>query len=130
MGDITYENLPAQLVEAVPELGPQYETELKWWGAEDPGAHNIFGDVLNPYLRSLLQSGNQEELLRRIFAFLERMANHEDIRVQEVVAVTVCEDLGSNIELLRQARRYMGPTTRRFSHEIQAYWKREDQEES
>ena len=122
---ITFENMAEKLIEVVPELRCQYESELEWWGDEQPGAHIIFGDVLNPYLICLLESGNQEAILARIFTFLEQLANHEDTRVQEVVAVTVCERLGDDPKCLENARRYMGNKTLSLSHEIEVFWGRE-----
>lgn len=124
MSEFRFENIAEKLVEVVPELQQSYELELEWWGTEQPGAHIIFGDLLNPYLISLLESHNQP-ILKQIFTFLELLANHEDIKVQEVVAVTVCERLGDNPEWLSKARQYMGKTTLQFSHEIEAFWGRE-----
>jgi hypothetical protein len=122
---ITFENMAEKLIEVVPELRCQYESELEWWGDEQPGAHIIFGDVLNPYLICLLESGNQEAILARIFAFLEELASHEDTRVQEVVAVTVCERLGDDSKVIEKARRYMGNKTLSLSNEIEAFWGRD-----
>ena len=124
MSELKFENIGEKLVEVVPELRQSYELELEWWGNEQPGPHIIFGDLLNPHLISLLESHNQP-ILKKIFTFLEQLANHEDIKVQEVVAVTVCERLGDNPEWLSKARQYMGKTTLQFSEEIEAFWGRE-----
>ncbi len=128
MSEITYHNLAEKLVEAIPELKSQYEQELKWWGDEEPGAHNIYGDLLTPYLISLLKSDAQEETLRQIFVFLEKLANHDDVHVQEVVAFSILEQLGGDRELLMKARKYAGPKTLQFSHEVEAFWGRESVE--
>lgn len=40
---------------------------------------------------------------------------NKDIKVQEVVVVTVCERLGDRKEWLSKARQYMGKTTFQFS---------------
>jgi hypothetical protein len=125
MTEIKFDNLSEHLVTAIPELRSQYESELEWWGDEQPGAHIIFGDILNPYLISLLELGDQEDTIKRIFAFLEQLANHEDTQIQEVVTVTVCERLGDHRDLLAKARQYMGNTTIRFSHQIEEFWGRE-----
>jgi len=54
MPGLTYDNLSEKLVEAVPEIKEQYAQELRWWGDETPGQHVIYGDLLNPYIVSLL----------------------------------------------------------------------------
>ena len=125
MAEITLDNLGEQLVTAIPELRSQYESELEWWGDEQPGAHIIFGDILNPYLISLLELGDRENTIKRIFAFLEQLANYEDSQIQEVVTVTVCERLGDRKDLLAKARQYMGNNTLRLSHQIEEFWGRE-----
>src|SRR5678815_2885112 len=96
---ITYENVSDVLVEHVPELKEQYQEELKWWGDQRPGPHVVYGDILNPYLDRLLQSGDEAKL-RQVFEFVEMLAGNPDSRVQELVAVTICEHLGSNAERL------------------------------
>lgn len=121
MSEITFENMSEKLVEAIPELKPAYEKELEWWHGEEAGAHNIYSEVLNQYLISLLQSEvnpETEESLRRIFKFLEELSNHQDVRVQEVVGVTVIERL-HGAGLLERARQYMGPATLQMSREIE-----------
>lgn len=124
MSEITFENLAERLLEVVPELQPQYDSELEWWDNEQPGAHVIFGNVVNPYLLDVIKLGKHEDILQKIFRFLEKLANHKDSDIQEVVAVTVCERLGDDPELLAKARKYMGETTLRFSHEIEKFWNR------
>jgi hypothetical protein len=122
--EIDYTNVAEALVEAVPDLRGRYEEEHRWWGDEKPGPHIIFGDVLTPYLIDLLDSERQEGKLRQVFAFLELLASHADIHIQELVAVTVCERLGDCQEHLRKAYKFMGPRTRRFSEEVEAFWGR------
>ena len=124
--DISYDNMAEVLIEVVPELLKEYEAEREWWRDVLPPPHVIYGDLLNPYIAVMLGAGEQEEILRRIFGLVETLAKHEDRRVRDVVAVTVCEYLGGNKGLLAQARKYMGPSTRRLSWDIQAFWGRDD----
>lgn len=110
--EITFENMSARLVEAIPELRDSYKKELAWWRDEKPGAHNIYGDVFTPHLVSLLKTEGNEDKLTQAFQFIEELANHEDDRVQEVVAVTILEYLwGHEHHLLTRARRFMGGMT-------------------
>jgi hypothetical protein len=128
MDDIKLSNLGEKLVEVVPELQPQYLAELEWWEEEKPGIHIIFGDILNPYLISLIKldsQPSQQGTISRIFDFLEKLANHENKQIQEVVAVTVCERLGDEPDVLLKARQYMGRKTLEMSHEIERFWGRE-----
>jgi len=118
---VTYENAADKLVESLPELNESYQAELKWWGTDRPGPHIIYGDILNPYIDRLLQAG-EEAGLRRVFAFLEALSQNEDKRVQELVAVTVCEYLGNDPKKLQAARQFMGPATLKISEEVERFW--------
>jgi hypothetical protein len=120
---VRYEDVSDKLMEHVPELREAYEAELKWWGNDQPGPHVVYGDVLNPYIDRLLQSGDQAAL-RRVFAFLEILSCCEDQRVQELVAVTVCEHLGDDEERLRDARRFMGPATLKHCDDVEKFWRK------
>ena len=130
----TYDRLDRQLVSAMPELADRYDALLRAWGDEAPGPHVVFGDVLNPFLLGLLASEESAAphatTLRRVFAFLERLAQDGDPRVQEIVWATVCERLGDDPDVLARGRRYMGEATRRLSHEAEAFWDMIEADES
>lgn len=117
---MNWEDLSSQLIIRIPELTDLYENEIADWN-EFPGNHNIFGNVLNPFLIKLLEKDNQEQIKKRIFEFLEEMALSDDIRIQEVVSVTVLEYLGDSKKLLKKARKLMGNKTLEFSKEIEKW---------
>jgi hypothetical protein len=129
MKKLTYENISEELIKTIPELKQAYITELEWWGEEKPGNHIIYGNILNPYIISLLKSSGNEEILKRIFSFLEELTYAEDELVHEVVAVTVCERLIDDPEILLRAREFMGDSTRNISKEIELAFRGEDSEE-
>lgn len=125
MKDFIYDELNDKLILAVPEIRKKYEEECEWWEDEKPGPHIVFGDILTPFIISVIKSRNQEtEILDRIFNFLEQMSNHEDIHIQEVVAVSVIEYFVDDPNLMEEARKYMGPTTVKFSYEMDEGWKK------
>lgn len=119
---ISFENMGEELLNVVPHLRKQYVDELEWWGSEKPGPHIIYGDLLTPYLINLLQGGRHKDELSRVFAFLEDLAGHDDIKVQEVVAFSVIEGLLSHEALLQEAQRYMGPRLLQFVDEVREFW--------
>ena len=87
----TYSDLSAKLVEMLPELRQWHEALLRDWGGEAPGQHIVYGDLLNPYIGVLLDSGQSSENLSQVFGLLEDLASIGDLPVQEVVEVTVPE---------------------------------------
>lgn len=122
MKDLTYANVAEALIEAVPDLRERYVEERRWWAEEKPGPHIIFGDILNPYLIDLLDAGGNDEKLCKVFQFLECLAKHDDVRIQELVAITVCERLGKRRDRLKKAHKFMGAHTRQFSEEVETFW--------
>ncbi len=123
---IEYDNLGDALVSRLPQLRRTYEKEMEWWGGDDPGPHNLFSAVLNPNLISMLSAGGPIDELERAFAFLEELAQHDDIRVREVVGTTVLERLAGDQDLLVSARQLMLPATRELSDTIEEAWGRKD----
>jgi hypothetical protein len=119
--EVIYSNLSEKLLEVAPVLREAYEEERKIW-EEEPGPHIIYGDILAPHIISLLESGGRSEDLRQIFRFLEELAGHPDIHVQEVVAFSVIERLTDNSQWLDRAYEYMGPKTREIVREVKEFW--------
>jgi len=120
---VKYEEISQLLIKEFPELEEKYRKELEWWDDEEPGPHNIYGDVLNPYLLDLLRKENHNKKLRDIFSFLEELANSDNKKVQEVVTFTILERLSSEPDLLKKAQKYMGPKLLQFLKELKKFWK-------
>lgn len=119
---LNYDNLVQQMLEAVPEIRPYYEKELEWWDEILP--HVVFGDVINPYIISLLKNSQDLDVLQRTFQFFEMMANCPDERVADVLGVTVLERIGDESDVLGKAVKFMGKKTKEISDEIEKGWGR------
>ena len=75
-----YKELPARLAQEVPAVRASYEEYLKRWRGEEPGSHNVFGDLLNPYLISLLSENGDPNRLAPVFRILE------DLRLTKTIS--------------------------------------------
>jgi hypothetical protein len=115
---LVYEQAAERLVQFVPELRDAYQLELKWWGSETPGPHVVFEDILNPYIDRLL-AADDEHALRRVFAFIEILSTATDTRLQDLVAVAVCEHLGGDVARLDSVRRFVGPATLKILNKVE-----------
>lgn len=120
---INYANVSEALVVNLPELLGQYEDLLKDWAGEVPGPHIVYGDILNRHIDSLLRK-NDDAALRRVFAFIEVIANSSDTRVRDVVGATVCDYLGGYPDKLSRVRPHMGRATRHISDSIEEFYGR------
>lgn len=121
---IGYGSLSRELGRRIPALRDEVDRQLVVAGGEDPGPHVVFGDVFVPWLEELLSKPGTDAELALAFQLLEEMAQDPDRRVQEVVQMTVCEDLLASPELLVRARALMRPATRELSRQIEGFWEK------
>lgn len=122
---IRYEDLTSALLSRLPEVKHEYTTDQAYYEGLRDLQHVMFGDLLNPLLLRKLRLGDDVSFLASAFDFLECLAMSEDLRVQEVVQMTVLERIGDDKAILLEARRYMGPRSRKLSEEIERFWGRE-----
>jgi hypothetical protein len=66
---------------------------------------------------------NNRGFLSRVFEFLEELSRSDDIKIQEVVSMTVLEKLVDKPEWTAAARQSMGPKTSSLADEVETYWK-------
>ena len=121
-------NPVSDLLALLPELETEYVEDLKLFGPEySLRFHSVFGQLLNPYLVTLLQQDDwlSEPKLPRIFEFVETLSNSGSPEAEELVAVTICERLSDDFEVLQRARHLMGPKTFEFSRDTEIGWGRE-----
>ena len=123
-----YETIVVDFLNEFPEFAEAAERERKYWqseGEETPLAYVFFGDVINPYLEGELEKHHRNELLlKRIFDFLERMAISKDDRIRDLLGAGITEVFGDNALRLKNARKYMGPYTRKNSDDMERSWGR------
>ena len=114
MAQVRYENVDTAMLEVMPELRVAYDVELATWADEQPGMYNIYDNVLVPYLIRLLEVGTDIDALERIFSLIETLVAQEDVRVRDLVGISVLEYLISKEAWLTSAQRYMGAHTRQM----------------
>ena len=114
-----------RLFEVFPELEEPYLKELKGPGDEEPGPHTVYGELMNPHVRNLLESGDQPDALKRAFDFVEAMCGDEDKGVQEVAVVTVLEGLEWNPDWREAMSPYLGPLSTNAVRYLASFWRGE-----
>lgn len=119
--NISFKNMTEKLLEAIPELQAFHDRALALTEHDGvwSGQHIAYEEVVSKTIKELLrQEKPDERLLRKIFDFLEMLANHPEEHVQEVVHNSVCEPICSDELTLQRARKYMGSTTKDFCKAI------------
>ena len=117
---LVYRGIQKVLLAKFPELeGPVRETFGSYYDlrTETPEAYPVFEDVFQGFLFTLLDSGNDAPLLRRIFSFLEEMADSQDKEVVNLLSIAVLEPLVFDRERIRRAWKYVGDRTKALARE-------------
>lgn len=121
--NLTFNDVRGALLSAFPELleriwstfGSCYDLE-KGTQEETPEEYPIFEDVVQKLVFELLQSGQDEGLLTRLFLFFEDMANSSDPSVsRDLLGIAILEPLVFKRESVRQAWKYMGAKTKELA---------------
>ena len=116
MQEITYENVIQQLLEAVPEFRPDDEDVADKRGAL------VFED-LTRLVRELVETDGKEEVLGRIFSFIEGASGSSDIRVLDAIRYSFLEGVADSPYHLRLTKKYMGPLTHKLLKDAKRYLK-------
>jgi hypothetical protein len=125
---MNYKTLIDEFMGNFPDVKKSAEQDTYWMADEEyeePLVHVFVGDHFNPYLIEQLSVLKDEDLLNRIFEFLESMAISEDTSVREVLTTTILEQLGDDKQILERARAFMRSNTLKMSHEIERFLGRE-----
>ncbi len=111
---ITYEGLDQTFLAAFPEFTDSYKQEFDYWVDWDkpPGIYLILGLIVFPRLVSLLDTGEDQQLTRRLFEFFEGMASSKERNVIDVLGLEVIHKLLHDPDRLRKAWPYMGGNMR------------------
>lgn len=103
MEPITRHNLIARLLDAVPEFQADPED------VRENLTYLVFNDLAR-FVGSLIENRNHEELLQRVFAFIEDATKTQDHEIKEILRDSF-NDLA--IQHPESAESYMGRHTRR-----------------
>lgn len=112
--EITEASVIPQLLEAVPEFHPDQDD------ISDNLTHLVFGD-LTRFVKSLAETNENDEVLRRLFSFIEEAARTTDVHVLDAVRDSFLEGLADSPDHLDRTKKYMGRMTLKLLREAQRY---------
>ena len=121
---MTYDNLFENFKEKIPEGMKFYEKKMKECSVDETdGKHVIFGMVIVPYIFHVVQN-KEEEIIKKVFSFLEEMDTCGDVKVQEVLGFTILEHIiDEGPEILQQYKQYMGSSTLEHCELVEQYFR-------
>jgi hypothetical protein len=111
---LAYRSIRNVFLERFPELWDRIEKkyashyDLK---TQIPGTYPLFEEILKPRVLELLDSGADDDSLKRIFSFYEEMACSQDEEVANLLRKSILEPLASDEKLIASAWKYMGEKT-------------------
>ena len=110
MESLTYENLVPRLVEALPEVPMDPDS------VSDNLTYLVFNDLMR-FVNTTVEANGNAPILAKIFRFIEEVALTKDVQVQDVLQD--CLYLVA-VALADNARRHMGPNTRKVFRHVEA----------
>jgi len=111
--ELTYENLVARLVEAVPEF------PIDANNVADNLAYLTFND-LTRFVNTKLEVEGNTELLTKIFLFIEEAAETGDGLVEDVLQDALYEIAVAPIDKTNKAKMYMGRRTQKLFRKLES----------
>lgn len=109
-----YRTFVNSLLTALPEVKSRYDL-LQEQVQLNESPHMVVALVLEAFAKDVLKSKADESVRRKVFAFLEQMANSQDIEVVNLLYVGIFEDWAGEKETLAQAWKYMGTSTKQIA---------------
>ena len=80
------------LINSFPELEAKFHEEVDWQDGYETGSFVVFEDVFMPFLEANVEMNN-EELIERIYSFIEALCDIDDEYVQNVLYVAILENI-------------------------------------
>ena len=99
------------LIKKFPELEIAYHSEVDWQEGDETGSHVVYGDVFVPYIKKIIAS-NSEGKTNEIFKFIEEILCLEDEYAEEVIVLSVLEELELDNYDLNLYEKYFGQKTK------------------
>lgn len=121
--ELTTANLIDVMKASFPELEPLFVEHQKDLEDASTGLYFIYGFC--PFLKEFLNSNGQQHptvLGKRLFKYLERMATSSDMKVSEILAYHILENLSQ--KELEVAEIYMGPKTKEVLKHVEEFWEK------
>ena len=85
------------LLKLIPEVKESFEEYTSWQEGLETGCHNVFENVLLPLTLNALEN-DREDLIKRIFAFVNEMLTSGDEYQEEVAQLSFLEPLKAEHE--------------------------------
>ena len=120
---LTYTTINTELCDRLPEIASEAAHIHSCYGDPRVKTEVFYFSAFNKTLVHLLKDATpNEELLWRMFRFMEEMAQSTDTDIRQLLQVTVLEKLWDDTATLRRAEKRMFPCTRRVSDNILGYF--------
>lgn len=97
--------LNLKLIELFPEIKELYEDEVSWQEGDETGSHTVFSDVLFPYI---LENFDNVEITKKIFDSIEKILELHDEYADEVITLSILENLFYERENIDKFKKYLG----------------------
>lgn len=103
--------LNLKLLELLPEIKELYKDEVSWQEGDETGSHTVFSDVLFPYI---LDNIDNVEITKKNFDVVEKLLEMHDEYADEVIALSVLENLFYEQDVIDKFKDYLGDLSKQI----------------
>ena len=121
---MNYDNILKMLFKKIPKIEKIYnERKEENLVDENTGKHIVFGLIIVPYIIEEVNKSEDQDLVIKMFEFLEEMSFCEDVKVKEVLDFTVLEQfIDEGKQQLDILKKYMHENVLSSCLEIEKYF--------
>ena len=102
---MTSKELNLKLLTLLPEIKDLYDNEVSWQEGDETGSHTVFSDVWFPYI---LKNLDNAAITQKNFETIEKLLELHDDYADEVIALSVLENLFYEQDIVYKFKKYLG----------------------
>lgn len=77
----------------------------------------VIEDIIMPRVIDLMKNLKNEKKVKEIFDYFEKVSTEADENLLNIFSITVLEMLGDDKDILKIAKQYMGPITKKYQRD-------------
>lgn len=108
-----------EFLDMFPEFEAAYQEHISDYDTEL--AHVFFGDNVNEEIIKQLEQAQFNSTVDKYFVFFEKIAKEGDLYSRQVLTTTILARIGDDLNIYKEAQKYMGERTKKLSDEIELF---------
>lgn len=113
---MTSKELNLKLLNLLPDITQLYFDEVSWQEGDETGSHTVFSDVVLPYILDNIEDDGR---MKNVFSAVESLFGLNDDYADEVLTLSVLENLYYRNAEVQKLKQYFGTQTLKVFEKIE-----------